>query len=282
MSRMYHIHRLPAKLRFLRQYAVDWIAGLKQAQGEVADFQCNLCGRYSRVPERRIGREVVSCRCGSTVRQRGLIHVLSTRLFGSSLTLPDFPVRKDLVGLDMSGSATYSEVLTRKLDFTNTFLHQEPFLDIVAPAPRWFSSCDFVLSSDVFEHVLAPVSVAFQNAYEILKPGGILVLTVPYTPHGSTVEHFGLLHDFEIVERDGEKVLIDRKPDGTVNEFHDLVFHGGDGSTLEMRVFSLKGLLEEIRAAGFVDVKVHGDPFPQFGIHWPEAWSLPVSAKRPD
>ncbi len=244
-------------------------------------FQCNICKSQSRVPSVRIGRELVSCRCGSTVRMRALVHVLSVRLFGSSMAIADMPHRPDLVGVDMSGSESFAKHIRERLGYTNTYLHQAPCLDIVAPPEEWLSCCDFVISSDVFEHVGTPVSRAFENTLRLLKPGGVFVLTVPYSLEDQTREHFPDLHLYQFEQRGGKRVLVNRTRQGVVQEFDQLVFHGGDGDTLEMRVFSEAGVLQELQSAGFTDVHIHNESVPEFGIHWPEPWSLPISARRP-
>ena len=66
-----------------------------------------------------------------------------------------------------------------------------------------------------------------------------------------------------------------------MQEFDNLVFHGGAGETLEMRVFSEAGVLEELRHAGFEDIRIRAEPHPDFGIRWEYGWSLPISARRP-
>jgi hypothetical protein len=50
---------------------------------------------------------------------------------------------------------------------------------------------------------------------------------------------------------------------------------------LEMRVFSESGVLRELEHAGFTDIHIHREPYSQFGIAWPQEWSLPISARRP-
>ena len=251
-------------------------------ESNVIRFRCNICSRAVRALPSRLTREEVTCPCGSTVRLRALVHVLSLELFGESYAIPDFPFRADLVGVDMSGAETYARHLTERLSYTNTFLHKAPFLDIVDPSEEWLSRCDFVISSDVFEHVAPPVSRAFENTLRILKPGGILILTVPYAPAGETREHFPELHRYHVMNRNGKKVLVNVTDEGKVQEFDQLVFHGGEGETLEMRVFSESGVLEELERAGFVDIRVHREPYPQFGILWSQPWSLPITARRPE
>ena len=78
------------------------------SDGETIRFRCNVCGNASRAFKRRLTREGPTCRCGSTVRLRALVHVLSVRLFGNSLALQDFPLRPEIVGVDMSGAEAYA------------------------------------------------------------------------------------------------------------------------------------------------------------------------------
>jgi hypothetical protein len=246
-------------------------------------FRCNICGQYSSVHREELDREVASCRtCGSTVRWRSIVHILSVELFGTSLALPDFPHRPDIVGIGMSDWEGYAEPLARCFSYTNTFYHREPHLDITDVPSHMLGTLDFLISSDVFEHVPCPVSVAFANARNLLKPTGVLVFTVPYRTEGSTVEHFPDLCDYEVLESEGRFILHNRLPDGRVQVFDDLVFHGGPGSTLEMRVFSKSSLIDEFQNAGFGALKIYGDPHLAHGVYWPDEWSLPIAARACD
>lgn len=245
-------------------------------------FHCNICGQRCIAPVVNLTREHRTCRhCGSTVRQRALMHVLSLELFDASLAIADFPNRPDIVGIDMSGAPNYAEGLARKFSFTNTFFHKSPRLDITDPDTHWFDHCNFVISSDVFEHVAHPVGRAFDNTLRLLKPGGVFVFTVPFTKTGNTVEHFPELHEWRIDKRNGHRVLLNVTADSREQRFDGLVFHGGEGETLEMRVFSEISLISELKRAGFEAIRIHGGPCPEFGIAWPQDWSLPISARRP-
>lgn len=259
-----------------------WFNGMFDCapQENILRFRCNLCGRSVRAPFEKLTREERTCKCGSTVRQRALVHALSLELFGESLALPDFPSRPDIVGVDMSGAATYVSKLAKKLGFTNTFLHKAPRLDIVSPGSLWTGKCDFVISSDVFEHVPPPISIAFANVLSLLKPGGLFVLTVPYTKQGTTVEHFPELFDYQIQLQNGKRVLVNVTIDKKRQEFDGLIFHGGEGQTLEMRVFSESGVIQELLGAGFTDIRMRGESFLERGIRWAEDWSLPITARR--
>ena len=252
---------------------------------ETINFQCNICGSHTHCHSSELTREPASCKvCSSTVRMRSIIHLLSLNLFGESLTIPDFPERKDLHGVGMSDWITYAEKLAHKLDYTNTFYHQEPKLDITQISENIKGSMDFIISTDVFEHVLSPISIAFTNTLSLLKKEAVFIFTVPYTKEGeNTVEHFDNLHDFTIEQTDGDFILKNTSVDGTITKYNDLVFHGScsGGAMLEMRVFSENSLLNELKNAGFKNIKIHKEPFMKYGIHWGQMdWSLPISATR--
>ncbi len=177
----------------------------------------------------------------------------------------------------------YAGRLAEKFRYENTFYHQEPQLDIAAAQmpPERVGQSDFIISSEVFEHIAPPVQRAFDNVYRLLKPGGVFVLTTPFGNQKSTIEHFPGLYDFEVLERQGAYVLRNVTREGRVQEWSDLVFHGGPGSTLELRVFARVDLIGHLQAAGFEEIKVHEEPDFSHGIYWPDPWSLPLSAKKP-
>ncbi len=250
---------------------------------ERVDFLCNICGRRNfGVPrEQAENREYQSCaHCRSSLRMRSLMYLLSTELFGSPRALGAFPRDKSIRGLGMSDWEGYAHHLSQALDYTNTFYHQEPRLDIAAIPESAVGQYDFLISSDVFEHIPpAVLERAFENSCRLLKPGGALVFTVPFAKGEETREHFPGLHDFRIVEEGGNRVLLNTTRDGRQERFEDLVFHGGDGMTLEMRMFAEGDLLRRLRAAGFSRAAVRADSAPHFGINWPIDHSLPIVAR---
>jgi SAM-dependent methyltransferase len=244
-------------------------------------FQCNICGSFTASPIDTVSdREIISCHiCKSNLRFRSLIAALTDHIYGKRTVLAAAESRRDIVGIGLSDSPVYSEWLSEKFSYRNTYLHTKPVLDILAPDHSYFGMNDFVISSDVFEHVKAPVSVAFSNAFKLLRPGGVLVLTVPYKREGATEEHYPNLHDYHFVRDEAGTKIVNVTRQGQTEVFDDPVFHGGDGLTLEMRLFSLPSLLGELNRAGFKDVRVHDTPIPEFGILCQGQPSLPISAK---
>jgi SAM-dependent methyltransferase len=243
-------------------------------------FRCNIClGRNESSPPKGTPRDTPGCEhCGSSIRLRALIHALGLELFGSPLGFPDFPVLKSIRALGISDDRDCAALLAAKFDYRNTFYHQEPRFDVAHPAHAEEGLYDFVLASEIFEHVAPPVEAALVNVRRLLKPGGFLALTVPYSTDAATREHYPKLNDYRIVDAGGHLALVNRTRAGEWEVFDAPVFHGGDGSTVELRLFSERDLRENLLAAGFRRVLFAGEDYPPFGIVHEGAWGLPVIA----
>ena len=144
------------------------------------DYQCNICGNFCQNLLSNLEREIPSCPvCGSTVRMRSIIHILSTELFGKSVILPEFLENQNIIGIGMSDWIGYAIPLAKKLAYTNTFYHKEPKLDIKLIDDSCENKYDFIISSDVFEHIEPQISTAVENLFKLLKYGGFTVFLFP-------------------------------------------------------------------------------------------------------
>ena len=114
-----------------------------------------------------------------------VVHALR-RSFGQGMSISEFPIRPDLTGIGLTDCG-YAPRLSSKLAYRNTFYDREPRLDITDPPTDLEGTLDFLISSDVFEHVPPPVERAFEGVFRLLKPGGVFVLTVPYLLQGETM-----------------------------------------------------------------------------------------------
>lgn len=114
----------------------------------------------------------------------------------------------------------------------------------------------------------------------MLKPHGFLLLTTPYSIEPNSLEHFPNLHEYSVVNLGGRPVLVNRTPEGRLEAHDNLVFHGGYGSTLELRELNESALLQRLSEAGFAHTRIVSDRYEPFGIVHAEAWSLPVTASR--
>lgn len=248
-------------------------------------FQCNICSTWCSVPVGQLGREVPNCpRCQSTARLRAMARCLAVATVGRPVRIDQLPA--SLSGIGLSDHPQMASYLTRHLQYENTAFHREPKLDITRPRSDRLDQYDFLLSSDVFEHVLPPVQLAFDGAFAVLKPGGWLILTVPCMPSGAaedTIEHFPDLHEWRIeTGTEGHRILVNITKTGEIERFPDLVFHGGDGETLEMRLFEERAVIRCLQAAGFEDISVRDESDLSCGIAWGnQRASVPVIARRP-
>lgn len=214
------------------------------------------------------------------MRFRNVVYCLSLVVKDHDNILQNFPIKKHLSGLGLSDDECYSKYLKKIFSYTNTFFHTDPKLDITSIPNNLESSLDFLISSDVFEHVVPPVSKAFINSFKMLKNGGWLILTVPHFDAESK-EHYPNLNDFEIIDFRGSRILLNRTKDGKLEAFDGLVFHGGAGKTLEMRSFSRIQLLNELKDAGFVNIRIVNEDVPEYGIIHPNSDGCPILAQKP-
>ncbi len=242
-------------------------------------FICNICGSQNELNDfRMLHREFTSsiC-CGSSPRMRCIIHALSSELFGESLTLPNFP-RTRKKGIGISDWDGYAVLLAKKLNYTNTFYHKEPFLDITSVPNSYKGKYDFVICSDVLEHVIPPVENAFLGLYDLLKPNGVLIFSIPYILNGDCKEFYPNLYNYEIIQFNGKKILKNITKNGTIETFENLEWHGGEGATLAMRLFTEKSMLQQLHRVGFNDIKYYRMCL-KYGIFWPEAHHQILSAR---
>ncbi len=244
----------------------------------VVSFTCNICGAYNQVEN--FATEPASCACGSNVRIRALIHLLSMELFNQSLTLAEFPKLKAIRGLGMSDQEGYARILAEKFDYTNTYYDREPRFDFTAEHPEAYGSCDFILSADVIEHIAPPVERALEESCLLLKPHGILGITVFCHPSDQLREHFPGLSQYRVVPLGDGMVLINRRADGTLEIRDDLIFHGGSGATLEMREYGATALRRQLIGSGFCDVGFLTENIPAIGVYFDHDVSQPLIARK--
>ncbi|HYW41614.1 MAG TPA: methyltransferase domain-containing protein [Bryobacteraceae bacterium] len=248
---------------------------------QLGAFTCNICGARNTTAAAAGDREQVTCsHCRSSIRFRSIVLALSRALFGLDLKLSGFPVLKSVRGLGISDSDVYSGRLETRFTYTNTFYHRDPAFDLSRPDEKEFGKYDFVICSEVLEHVPAPVDRAFTTLGRLLKPAGVLILTVPYSLDPGIIEHYPGLTESAFAEFDGRTVLVGRTAAGEYRVFDRLTFHGGTGATLERRIFSDEAIRAGLSAAGFSIVRFDPAGNREFGVIYSNPCSLPVIALR--
>lgn len=266
-----------------RRYLAWGLDRLRSGRGSRVDFLCNICGHRVSAAASRLQREVPSCvRCGSTIRVRALVDVFAREVFGQSMVGPEFPTRLEIRGIGISDQSGYSAHFARSTTYLNTWFHQEPFRDLMNLATFGGAEYDYVTCSEVLEHVNQPAGEALRTIFSILRPGGVAILTTPTAP-GRTTEHYPALTRHEVFPTtDGWRLRGDL-PDGAEFTSDAVIFHGGPGSTVEMRVWGSDSLREALEAVGFVEIRRHLADVPAFGVSWediPDSMEVPGGTAR--
>ncbi|MBC8207165.1 MAG: hypothetical protein H8E68_08470 [Kiritimatiellaeota bacterium] len=253
-------------------------------RNNISNAICPVCGTFYLLDLTKPSREEKLCPgCGASGRAQAIAHYLSEILATSGTPLIEHPkeTSKKIIGL--SDSPVYARILNEKYDYINSFYHREPFLDITSPPDEYREAFDILISTEVFEHVFGPSIKAFQGAFNILKPNGNLILTVPFINKGKSIEHYRE----DLTNCIARKRLISRKwvadleySNGDKETDKDPKFHGGPGQTLEVRLFNRSRLINELRSTGFTDIVVHDENLPQHGINWGPA-SRVITARKP-
>jgi SAM-dependent methyltransferase len=197
-------------------------------------FDCNICGCTENGLEAAHyeNPELPSCPgCSSNIRMRWIVHRLSRELFGRSLPLAHFPVDKAIRGMGLTDPAPIATRLAERFTYSNTFFDSDPRFDIRRdPSP--LGPLDFLIASEVFEHVEPPVIDAFHNAARLLKPSGVLLFTVPWVWDGDGLQTLPVLHDWRLDREAGRWSIVDRDGAGQVRRFYDPSFDGSAGPSL--------------------------------------------------
>lgn len=251
------------------------------ADAPLIEAVCPLCATPYTYPIDAKTRERKLCPgCGASGRSAAVVHYVCRTIYGDDTPLLKQPKRKSARVVGLSDGPVYAKPFAEYFDYTNTFYHREPKLDIRDPAPQYRNCADVVVNSEVFEHVIGETQTAFDGALKLLKPGGTMVFSVPYS-NKSGSEHYPGLIDYTPRQREDGTWLADLVfDDGRQETDETPKFHGGPGLTLELRLFSRQRVIDELTAAGFTDIQIHDENLPQFGIQWPD-WSRMVTARAP-
>jgi hypothetical protein len=238
--------------------------------------RCAVCGHGIEIDKGPLHRELQICaNCGSCPRFCGLA-------FGVNKLLHDEPPDRPLCDLSefrtvnaigVSDDDRLARVFQEKFSYTNTFFHTDPKLDICSRESCSGYRADLIICSDVIEHTVSTPIVPLSNLYNMLTPGGGLVLSAPTFLFDSTIEWYGGMVEMEVSEEGGRHIVRWRNKRSTQYVDTDPVFHGGPGQVLELRLISHSELLAVARSVGFVGGTLEFAP--EWGYLWPITRQLP-------
>jgi len=247
-------------------------------------FICNLCGCTNSYSGAIVHRELLFCaECRSTARFRGVLLAFQKCFFSGNEEVPfkHLTPRKDVYGLGFSDWEGYASELSRIFNHTETYFHKAPRLDLMDyTSVNSFGQFDYVLCSEVIEHVEPPVIRAFEHLRMLVKNGGVLILSVPFLEGYDTIEHFPHLHNWEVTKDDNVFSLRNTRADHVEEICRGLQFHGGPGAVLEMRIFGEQDLVNRLKYVGFENIDVLRPEIRSIGYVWNEALESPLHRGR--
>jgi hypothetical protein len=169
----------------------------------------------------------------------------------SNITLSDVQEDWSIRGLGTSDDIKIAKQLVKKFDYVNTYYHMGPKLDLTEVDAQWCECAQFVICSDVLEHVPPPTCLALEGLQSIVASGGAAIISIPYTTADTTIEFYPGLERYEVL--DNQVVWHDSNGLQLVDDNPE--FHGGAGQTLAFRVWSLARFEEDLISAGFLQIE---------------------------
>ena len=202
--------------------------------------QCNICGWRGEFLRPEGEREGMLCgNCASSSRLRAVIYWLGKFTGNEGVPLHGWPRTPGVTVLESSARGSYPVMLDDKFEYYET--EYDPAMIDGGRHPRRFADFqdlhfadrmfDVVIASDVFEHVRDDAA-GYREIFRTLKPGGKLILTVPYT-HTQPVT-------VRRVDTTGGEDIHLMEPE----------YHGGGGHTLTYRNYG-RDLLTLLGDTGF-------------------------------
>ena len=236
----------------------------------MTNSKCNICNanleyelKEELTNDEVLGfRETLFCnKCSSISRDRAFMWAFSNCIENKDL-LSELKKNKNLHIFESYGLRSYPKILKKKFDYINTKTsHFFPFLRLF---PKKYSDLqnlffndntfDFVLASDVFEHVRRD-DKAFSEIYRVLKPNGYLIFTIPFVYS----QNFTKIKVNVVVEKD----IFLSKP-----QYHESGIENPE--TLEYRIYG-KDLFKKLNNIGF-NLKYLCIQIPKFSISQQEVF----------
>jgi SAM-dependent methyltransferase len=202
--------------------------------------QCTICGHNGPFLNPEQTREGTQCRnCGASSRHRAVVHTLGMILGRPGTPLFQWKPDRSVRILESSARGSYPAMMKELFEYYATEYDEKKIAEGVQPTEYADfqrlhfpdNHFDVVIASDVFEHVRND-ELGYREIFRVLKPGGSLLLTVPY-------DH----------ERPQTIVRVDTSGPTDVHVLEP-EYHGGGGLTLAYRNYG-RDLLDLLGRAGY-------------------------------
>lgn len=142
-------------------------------------YVCIVCGRRH-IYKGPAQKEGSNCQfCGATWRDRATLLLLTRGLRIPETTFPKWRTDFSRIGVGFDDGPVLASLLPKKLRYVNTHISEFPILDLTRPPKAALEFFEFALCTEVLEHVTGDPKIALGGLYQILRPGGFAIVTVP-------------------------------------------------------------------------------------------------------
>lgn len=250
-------------------------------------YVCNITGQSFELEDNEKKREL-GLRFGYNNRYRALSYVFTKLFYGECKILSDLETNKNIKGIGMSDGGTLAQIFEDKFNYTNTFYHTNPYLDIYNNDHiKNYNNLDFIISSEVFEYInpYPSIEIAFDNLYKMLGKGGHLVFSVPFI-YDKHKEYYPNLYNYSIKKNNNQYIIYNKTKQNKKEIFNNVRVEQGPGNIIEMRLFSKSSIIYFLEKSGFIDITFYEitEDMNKYGIFWSpdntNNFSLIISAKK--
>jgi len=213
--------------------------------------RCQLCS--DGICAEVFNTEDACCKaCGATWRALAVMQgVLLGLGYPGNIDINEINTDLSRTGLGIGDDWKLARMLSQKFAYTNSHLDKFPKVDLLSPPQSCIEYFEFVTCSDVLEHTPPPRQKAISGLFQVLRPGGFAVISVPIKSNSSYREYYPDAVFWEI----SEKAVRWRDSHGLTFIDEEPEFHGGEGLTLTFRQWSKKQLEDDLILAGFSQVE---------------------------
>jgi hypothetical protein len=227
----------------------------------MSKWLCVICGyKNSSAPALREGMLCGKCQSNWRVRACAIGVQMGTAFPPSPF--PDVAANYSWRGIGTSDHMALVGALSMKFDYTNSYYHRYPRLDLLNIPEDLQHHFGFVICSDVLEHVPDPVNPALTGIADLLADHGFAILSVPNGgKEASTTEYCPNIDTW--TEFEDRVVWVDKSGIEHIN--NDPEFHGGPGQALAFRRWGAQDFCDRVMAAGFKRI-IDIPPYPELGV----------------
>ena len=210
-------------------------------------WECILCSALNSEENEYI-REASCCiSCGSTWRARAVTLATITGLGYEPTPLSRINSDWSRIGLGISDDINVSSRLSGKFFYSNSYFDTFPNLDLRKVPEVAKAKFEFVICSDVLEHIDTDLELAVSGLKNLLNENGFAVISVPVDGDHGHLEFYPGLISFSIKD----DIVTWNDQNNMPHKDIDPEFHGGRGQNLAFRKFSDNTIEDLLLKCGF-------------------------------